>query len=203
MKGDKNMSKIQFEIFKKAFNEIGLNKAELGRILEVKPNALQGWFDRKSVPSKYLYPIAEALQVNPKYLIGETDDKTRMQRIPIIGNQSSAVPSMPVVIEGCKLLERYYFGDNVYGIFVDCNMMSPTINPNSICLCDPDTKVKENDIVHYSWGDQNGIARHRLSADGQTIVLAPDNKDFDPVVIRWDSEIKLKMVKIFRVEQDL
>lgn len=198
------MSKIKFNIFEKEFDESGLTKAELARMVEVKPNALQGWFDRVSVPTRYLYEIADALKVNPRYLLGETDDKTRMQIIPVIGNSNSVVPSMPLLNNGqYRTIERHYFGKNVYAIIADTKAMETTIHENSLCLCNPDLEVRDGDIVHYSWGDKHGIAQYRISADGITIVLAPKNDDFDPIFVHWNSDNKIKMVRIFRIEQDL
>lgn len=202
------MDKIKFEIFEKAFDKVDLSKAELARMLGARPNALQGWFERKSVPSKYLYPVAEALEVNPRYLLGETDDATRMQIIPILGNASSVETFMSNIApkEPYKTIERHYFGKSVYGILADADCMQGIINKGSLCLCSPSTEVKLNDVVHYTYGDQSGIARYRLSADKKTIVLAHDNSNgngCDPIFIGWDSEIELKMVKIIRVEQDL
>lgn len=197
------MSKIKFEIFEEAFNKSKISKADLARIVGVKPNALQGWFERKSVPSNYLYPVADALGVNPRYLLGETNDETRMQLIPIIGKSTTVVPSMPLLNSGYKTIERHYFGKNVYGIISDTDSMTPDIKNKALCLCDPNIIPEVDDIVHYSWGDRHGIAKYKISADNTTIVLAPTNIDYSPIFIPWDSEDKLHMVKIFRVEQDL
>lgn len=197
------MSKVVYENFENSFEKAKISKANLARLLKVKPNTLQGWFERRTVPSKYLYPIAEALEVSPRYLIGETEDDTRMQLVPIIGTSQSVVPSMPVITNGFKTIERHYFANNVYAIVADTDAMMPTIQKNSLCLCNPNVKIENGSVVHYSYGEQNGIARYRLSADGSTTVLAPDNTELAPIFVSWDSETELKMVKIFRVEQDL
>jgi len=199
------MSNIDFERFNSSFEKIGLNKADLARMLSVKPNALQGWFERESVPSKYLYQLADALKVNPRYLLGETDDDSRMQIIYILGNASS-VPTCMSIVEhdsSFKTIERHYFGECIYAVYQDTDSMKGTIDYGALCLCSPKSDIRDNDIVHYTYGDQNGIARYRLSADGMTTVLAPDNKDYPPLFVRWDSDIKLKMVRIIRTEQDL
>lgn len=197
------MSKIEYKRFERAFEKSGLSKADLARLLTVRPNTLQGWFERRTVPSKYLYPIADKLMVSTRYLIGETEDDARMQIIPIIGTSSSVVPSMPVVTDGFKTIERHYFADNVYAIEADTNSMMPLIQKGSLCLCNPNIKPEDGSVVHYSYGDQNGIARYRISADKSTTVLAPENTEIPPLFISWDSEIELRMVKIFRIEQNI
>lgn len=206
---EKFMNKIIFTRFENAFEKLSVTKADFARMLSasidttVRPNTLQGWFERKTIPSKYLYPIAEALMVSPRYLIGETDDDTRMQIIPIIGTSTSVVPSMPIVTDGLRTIERHYFADNVYAIEADTDAMMPTIQKNSLCLCNPNAQVEDGSVVHYTYGEQSGIARYRLSADKSTVVLAHDNTDIAPIFISWDSEIELKKVKIFRIEQNL
>lgn len=196
---------IKFNIFEKEFLNSGLTKAELARMLSVRPNALQGWFEREQVPNKYLYPVADALEVNPRFLLGETDDKTRMQTIPVLGNASETETCVSNLIprSATKTIERKFYGNCVYAIYQDTESMKGTIEYGALCLCSPKSEVNINDIVHYTYGGKSGIARYRLSADKKTIVLAPDNKDFDPLFIGWDSETELKMVRIIRTEQDL
>ena len=199
--------KIDFEIFTKLFKQSDLSKVELGKILNVKPTALQGWFERRSVPTKYLYPLSGEFKTNPRYLLGETKDETRMQIIPILGESTFVTTSMHEVIEDSEkefpIVERHYFGEGVYGVVQADNDMKGTIQEGALCLCNPNTIIEEDNLVHFTYGDTNGIRRYRLSADKTTIVLVADNTDIAPIFIAWNSEIELKMVKIFRIEQDV
>lgn len=199
------MSRIIFNVFLEEFEKSGHTKAELARMLSVRPNALQGWFERESVPTKYLYPVAEALEVNPRYLLGETDDATRMQTIPILGNASEVETCMSNLVpkSATRTIERKHYGNCVYAIYQDTESMKGVIEYGALCLCSPKSEINENDIVHYTYGDISGIARYRLSADRRAIILAPNNNDYDPIIIERDSKIELKMVRIIRIEQDL
>lgn len=199
------MQKIDFEIFENSFEKTKLSKAELARMLSVRPNALQGWFERKAVPNKYLYPIAEALEVNPRYLLGETDDDTRMQIIPVLGDASSVPTCMSNLVPATatNTIERHYFGSCIYAIYQDTESMKGTIEHGALCLCSPKSEVNIGDIVHYTFGDKNGIARYRLSVDKKAVILAPDNPDYEPIFIERDSQIELHMVRIIRTEQDV
>jgi len=194
-------AEIKFDIFNSCFDESGLKKVDLARALGVNTTTLQAWFDREKVPTKYLYPISDVLDVNPKFLIGEAEDAQKMQAIYIIGrSDESAVPSMPLLTDGLPHIERPFLGDDVYGIILCGNAMTPTIQPCATCICNPHAKIAEGDIVHYSYGDQNGIRRYRLSADKRTIVLIGDNPDTDPLFISWDTDKKLEMSRVVAAE---
>lgn len=192
---------IQFDIFKKCFDESNLKKVDLSRALDVSSTAVQAWFDRERVPAKYLYPLAEILEVNPRFLIGEADDAKKMQLIPMLGRSDEvAVPSMPLLIGDFPTIERPYYGEDVYGVTLCGDDMSPTISSCATCLCDPHAEINEGDIVHYSHDSQIGVRRYRLSADKKTIVLIGDNPSSDPIFISWDSEYELKMVRVYGAE---
>lgn len=192
---------IQFDVFKKCFDESGLKKVDISRSFHISATAVQAWFDREKVPSKYLYPLAEILQVNPRFLIGEADNAKKMQLIPIVGkSDEAAVPSMPLLDGDFPTIERPYYGEDVYGVTLCGDEMSPTISSCATCLCDPHAEVKEGEIVHFSFGKQHGIRRYRLSADKRTIVLIGDNPESQPIFISWDAEEELKMVRVYGAE---
>lgn len=199
------MSKIRFDIFLDVFENSGLTKADLGRMLDLKSNALQGWFDRESVPAKYLYPVADILHVNPRFLLGETEDDSRFQIIPVIGESNAVAPSMSRVepMERFKTVERHYFGEGAYGIIASDDSMAGKIDSGALCICNPSSQVREGDVVHYSWAGESGIRRYSLSVDKMTVVLKPDNTNYSPIFIPYDSDQELVMVRVDKVEQDL
>lgn len=77
---------IKFDIFNSLFKNSGLKKIQIARTFNVSATSVQAWFDRESIPTKYLYPIADLFDVSTDFLVGK-ETNVPVSGIPSLGEK--------------------------------------------------------------------------------------------------------------------
>ncbi|MDR1284780.1 MAG: XRE family transcriptional regulator [Campylobacteraceae bacterium] len=98
-----------------------------------------------------------------------------------------------------------YWTKNLYCVIASGDSMYPEIEDGDEVICDPDAKVQNGDMVHYTIGNENAIKVYYKEDEAYIIQLVPFNQsdEFKTRTIKLDDEIanKLKVVKVVSVNR--
>lgn len=198
---------------KEARKEKGLTQEELGKLLGVAgPTVLRyekGQFKDPKIP--VVHAMANALGVNPMWLMGKTNQKYMIHPVrlfhsyPYIDKGISAgafmdvepIDSMPTLTLPDELLGKRYAGNkNIILMHVNGDSMNRVIDDGSMIAVLTGVEkesLKENDIVIAKCDGQFTCKRFHNDIANRRIVLTPDSDDlsFLPIVVSYDETLEI------------
>lgn len=177
----------------------GLTKADLARIAEVSPQAVNGWFKRGEIGKDSAKKIATDKGLNLSWILGESDQpyETNQQNlthdVEVVGNimnglipvKGDAVLGMDGLIDMMEFhagwLRIYSDDREAYGVRVRGDSMWPRIQSGEFVVIEPNTKVHPGDEVFIRTADGHNmikILNYNRAGDYQFTSINNDHKPF-------------------------
>lgn len=176
-----------------------MEQSELAELLGRKStSSISEWEKGSYAPkSGTLSDIAKIFSVTLTDLMEKdlTDPQTITEmvpsfvKIPIIGKIACGDP-----VDSEENIEGYTFemaqglptGD-LYALVADGESMSPTIENGSHVIIKKQSTVDDGQIAAVRFRESGEITLKRIKRQGQTMLLVPDNKDFDPIIVTHEN----------------
>ncbi|WP_394267534.1 LexA family protein [Limosilactobacillus vaginalis] len=122
-------------------------------------------------PSNVIYPLSDSLQ---------------RVRIPIIGEIACGDPiTAEENIEGYteETFERPIPSGNLFALRCKGHSMEPTIHDGSLVTIREQPTVEDGEIAAVLVDGDNEATLKRVKHQGDLIMLVPDNKEYDPIIL--------------------
>ena len=207
----KNMNTFQNRL-KEALDSSGLSQAELARRANIGRNSISDYLKGKyEAKQDKLHALAQVLNVDEGWLMGydvkqgrkvtsETnlptnfvyplgDDFERIS-IPLIGEIACGDPiTAEENIEGYveEIFEKPVPKGNLFALRCKGKSMEPTIHDGSIVTIREQPTVEDGEIAAVLVDGDNEATLKRIKHQGNLIMLMPDNKEFDPIILDKDN----------------
>lgn len=177
----------------------GLTKADLARIAEVTPQAVNGWFKRGEIGKDSAKKIAAEKGLNLSWILGDSDQpyekshQEPMHEVEVVGNimngvipvKGDAVLGMDGLIDMMEFhagwLRIYSDDREAYGVRVRGDSMWPRIQSGEFVVIEPNTKVHPGDEVFIRTADGHNmikILNYNRAGDYQFTSVNNDHKPF-------------------------
>lgn len=197
---------------KEALDNSGLSQAELARRANIGRNSISDYLKGKyEAKQDKLHALAEALNVDEGWLMGydvkqerkvtsDTNlltnfiyplgDEFQRLTIPIIGEIACGDPiTAEENIDGYieETFERPVPGGTLFALRCKGHSMEPTIPDKSIVTIHQQPDVEDDEIAAVLVDDDNEATLKRVKHQGDMIMLLPDNKEYDPIILNKDN----------------
>lgn len=207
----KNMNTFQNRL-KEALDSSGLSQAELARRANVGRNSISDYLKGKyEAKQDKLHALAQVLNVDEGWLMGydvkqerkvtsETNlptnivyplgDNFERISIPLIGEIACGDPiTAEENIEGYveEIFEKPVPKGNLFALRCKGKSMEPTIHDGSIVTIREQPTVEDGEIAAVLVDGDNEATLKRVKHQGNLIMLMPDNKEFDPIILDKDN----------------
>lgn len=196
------------QIIKRLRKENKLTQKELAEKLDLAPTAVSAWergankpmMDKLSmmaelfnVPISTFYEESNIIEVTQKAI-----------RIPILGDIACGDPLLvneniseyrTTIVDNLPSGTLFYLkakGDSMY----------PTIPNSSLVLVREQCDVENGEIAAVIFDDCNEATLKRVKKQNQTVILMPDNNQYDPIISTEDNPVRI-LGKAIKVEMDL
>lgn len=94
-----------------------------------------------------------------------------------------------------SIISELYKTDEYTTIAAD-DSMSPKIKNGDIVYCQPNIKINNGNIVHFSFDNQSGFRKYFINEDQTIISLIPINPKYETIVINHSDNYKLLIAKV-------
>lgn len=149
-----------------------------------------------------LEKLSDYFGVSIDDLLGIKDEKTEIQpidswkSIPIVGTIACGTPILANEnIEGFQPIPSNLVSqDNVFALECHGNSMEPTIKNGALVVIHQQPEVEDGEVAAVLIN--NDATLKRVKHIGNQIILSPDNKEYDPIVLNKndDNRILGKMI---------
>lgn len=198
--------KSQREIFstnlKRILHEKGLSQNELARRLGVQSGTISKWMTHATYPrDAQIQKMADTLGVKMSEL---NTDKSEMQfdtinidnvipsseitEIPIIGEIACGAPifSEQNIVGYLPVIATDVKGGEYFALIAKGDSMYPTIQSGEKVTIRRQPTAENGDIVAACIDGE--ITLKRFKKIGEQVMLLPDNRDYDPIIIEKGSQ---------------
>lgn len=195
---------------KEALANSGLSQAELARRANIGRNSISDYLKGKyEAKQDKLHSLARVLNVDEGWLMGYDISQERnsnskvptniiyplgdnFQRIsiPLIGEIACGDPiTAEENIEGYveEIFEKPVPKGNLFALRCKGKSMEPTIHDGSIVTIREQPTVEDGEIAAVLVDGDNEATLKRVKHQGNLIMLMPDNKEFDPIILDKDN----------------
>ena len=177
----------------------GLTQKDLSELTNIPASTLSGYFAERSTPNAgALHKIADALHVDKSEIdtrykvenkkidnIVELSDK-QIKYIPLVGTIAMGTP-----ITAEQNIERYipeFFledipEDELFALHCKGHSMEPTIPDGAIAIIHKQPDVEDDEIAAVLVDDDSEATLKRIKHMGDSVLLMPDNKSYDPILL--------------------
>lgn len=149
------------------------------------------------IPSGNIEKIAKALHTTPAYLMGWEDPApSKTVKIPVLGSVPAGTPVEAVedIISYEEIPEKWQRKGEYFALKISGESMSPRICDGDIVIVEKTFDVNNGDTVIAMVNGYEATCK-RYKKKGESIMLLPNNQDFDPMLFS-KSDIKNLPVKI-------
>ena len=182
----------------------GLTQDDVAKHLGVsRPNITQY--------EKNLYdPSMDTLQQLSKLLgcsisdLVDTSIIKPVRKIKIIGTASCGGADINhYQANGSANYNGEFYTDKLYCVVANGDSMSPEIEDGDEIICDPDAKVQNGDMVHYTIGNESAIKIFVKDEDAYIVQFVPYNQSdtFKTRTFRLDDDVEVKIAKVVAVNK--
>ena len=205
--------------FKQCLKEKNIKQAELARSTKITPSSISDWSKGKYVPKRdKLLAIAEFLEVNPDWLVGESDNM-EITRLPTSTNNHINEDTEELIdnISKLPILGTICAGDGVYieeeydeHIFIDQgmradfalrvkgdSMIEAGIFDGDLVFIRQQSSVRNGKIAAVRLTEWNEASLKKIFVKNDNVILYPCNPEFEPIVTR-NVEIIGECVGVYR-----
>lgn len=182
-----NMSKSTVSLYFKKKREFPVNRLdEFATALHTTPENVLGVIDNKTEkrPTNIIYPLGDNFQRISIPLIGEI----------ACGDPITAEENIEGYVE--EIFEKPVPKGNLFALRCKGKSMEPTIHDGSIVTIREQPTVEDGEIAAVLVDGDNEATLKRVKHQGNLIMLMPDNKEFDPIILDKDNWVEL-LVRLF------
>lgn len=160
----------------------------------------------REFPINRLDDFATALHTTPEQVLGVSDTTTNKNKhnnviyplssknlkivsIPIIGEIACGDPiTAEENIEGYtdEIFEKPVPKGNLFALHCKGDSMEPTIPNGALAIIKEQPTVEDGEIAAVLVDDDNEATLKRIKHQGDLVMLMPDNKEYDPIILDKD-----------------
>lgn len=169
-----SMSKSTVSLYFKKEREFPVNRLDdFAMALHTTPEDVLGVIDNSNAkkPSNIIYPLSDSLQ---------------RVKIPIIGEIACGDPiTAEENIEGYteETFEKPIPSGTLFALRCKGHSMEPTIHDGSLVTIREQPTVEDGEIAAVLVDGDNEATLKRVKHQGDLIMLMPDNKEYDPIIL--------------------
>ncbi len=152
---------------------------------------------KREFPVNRLDEFATALHTTPENVLGVIDNKTEKRPTNIIyplgdNFQRISIPLIGEIACGDPITAEENFEKpvpkgNLFALRCKGKSMEPTIHDGSIVTIREQPTVEDGEIAAVLVDGDNEATLKRVKHQGNLIMLMPDNKEFDPIILDKDN----------------
>lgn len=175
-------------------------QATLAKALGVKPTTVASWEQGRNKPLMdkvqkisllFDIPVSELVDdsntfVRPSNVIYPLSDSLQRVKIPIIGQIACGDPiTAEENIEGYteETFEKPIPSGTLFALRCKGRSMEPTIHDGSLVTIREQPTVEDGEIAAVLVDGDNEATLKRVKHQGDLIMLMPDNKEYDPIIL--------------------
>ncbi len=164
-------------------------------------STLSGYFTKRSTPNAgTVQKLADYFRVNksdidPRY--GSTSHNlesiTSTTKIPLLGTIACGSPILAQenIIEYINEPTDYLPSGKLFYLRAKGRSMEPTIKDGSLVLVRKQPSVEDGEIAAVLFTDDNEATLKRVKRAGQTVVLMPDNREYEPIITSNSNPVRI------------
>lgn len=195
---------------KKLLKEYNLNQNQLAKIAEVSESTVGKWVLRHSTPRMgAIQKIVDHFGIPKSYILGESPPNLigvspMTVKIPILGEISCGDP---LLVEDNIKAYRHESPDTLPGgalfyLQAKGDSMEPTIPNGCFVLIREQPEVEYGEIAAVLVNGDSEATLKRVRRQGDTIILTPDNREYEPWIVTEDNPARI-IGKAIRFTQNL
>ena len=191
---DLGNKKIMAENIQHYLNKKGITRYKLADDLGLSYTTLSSWLQGKYYPRiDKIEKMANYFGVDKSDLVERRTpnnitkiDRKNIKFIPLIGTIAMGSP-----ITAEENIERYipeFFiedipTDELFALYCQGHSMEPTIPDGAIAIIHKQPDVEDDEIAAVLLDDNEDATLKRIKHMGHTILLQPDNREYDPILL--------------------
>ena len=174
-----------------------LSISEIARRTGMAKSAVSRYFNRtREFPLNRVNDFAKAFHIEPDYLLNidnSQSPKHKTVMIPILGEIACGDPiTAEENIEGyLEEPEDSLPSGTVFYLVAKGHSMEPTIPNGSNVLIREQPEVEDDEIAAVLVNSDTEATLKRVKHSGNIVMLMPDNKDYDPIIVTKDSPARI------------
>ncbi|AKP66112.1 MULTISPECIES: LexA family protein [Companilactobacillus] len=174
-----------------------LSISEIARRTGMAKSAVSRYFNRtREFPLNRVNDFAKAFHIEPDYLLNidnSQSPKHKTAMIPILGEIACGDPiTAEENIEGyLEEPEDSLPSGTVFYLVAKGHSMEPTIPNGSNVLIREQPEVEDDEIAAVLVNSDTEATLKRVKHSGNIVMLMPDNKDYDPIIVTKDSPARI------------
>lgn len=175
-------------------------------------STLSGYFAKRSTPNAgTVQKLADYFGVNksdidPRYssTSHNLEPITSTTKIPLLGTIACGSPILAQenIIEYINEPVDYLPSGRLFYLRAKGQSMEPTIRNGSLVLIRKQPSVEDGEIAAVLFTDDNEATLKRVKRAGQTVVLMPDNREYEPIITSNSNPVRI-LGKAVRVTTNL
>lgn len=186
-----------------------MSVSELARKVGMSKSAISMYLNgKRQFPLNHAHKFANAVGTTTDDLLGinlsGVTTVTRLVKIPLLG---AIACGDPILAE--DNIERYLSEPaeylptgKLFYLQAKGKSMEPTIKDGSLVLIRQRPDVEDGEIAAVLFTEDNEATLKRIKRAGQTVILMPDNRDFEAIIATDDNPVRI-LGKAVRVTTDL
>lgn len=194
LRPENDAKQIFSQNLKRLLDSRGKTQSALAADLNYPDMTVSNWINAKTYPRvDKIQQIADYFGVTRATLTEKYTGFDAVQpevvRLPIIGRMACGEPiDSEENVEGYRyeLAQGLPTGD-LYIVIAEGHSMEPTIYDGSNVIIKKQSTVDDGQIAAVRFRETGEITLKRIKRQGQTMILVPDNKDFDPIIVTHDN----------------
>lgn len=203
-----DLAKYAGAVIKNLREENGWTQTDLAKKVGVGKTTIANYESGTRSPNQdMLFKLADVLQVSVNRLFPVPDGVipvTSSRKIPVLGEIACGEPIL--ADENIKeYIETPVNGlptGTIFYLKAKGDSMKPTIPNGSLVLIRQQPVVEDGEIAAVLFTEDNEATLKRIKRAGQTVILMPDNRDFEAIVATDDNPVRI-LGKAVRVTTDL
>lgn len=183
--------------------------SELARKVDMSKSTVSQYFNGKlQFPLNRAHDFARVLGVTTDDLLGldlsKVNPVNRLTKIPLLGTIACGDPILAdeniagYLSEPTDLLPS----GKLFYLRAKGRSMEPTIKDGSLVLIRQQPDVEDGEIAAILFVDDDEATLKRIKRAGSTVILMPDNRKYEPIVVDQDHPVRI-LGKAVRVTTNL
>ena len=183
--------------------------SELARKVDMSKSTVSQYFNGKlQFPLNRAHDFARVLGVTTDDLLGldlsKVNPVNKLTKIPLLGTIACGDPILADENIAGYLSEASDFvpSGKLFYLRAKGQSMEPTIKDESLVLIRQQPDVEDGEIAAILFVDDDEATLKRIKRAGPTVILMPDNRKYDPIVVDQDHPARI-LGKAIRVTTNL
>lgn len=186
-------------------NQQNVSISELARRVKMSKSTVSLYFNKtREFPVNRLGEFAKALHTTPEQVLGVSDDTTTQSKpsnfiypeglervqIPLVGEIACGDPiTAEENLEGYieETFEKPVPSGTLFALRCKGQSMEPTIPDKAIVVIHEQPEVEDGEIAAVQVDHDTEATLKRVKHQGDMVLLIPDNKNYDPIILNKDN----------------